>query len=173
MRRLLCSALFPVLLSTAACACGPAASQVTPMSSTASTPPAAPAPPTEEQRTAALDAASRAFVGELSAGDFAAASRRFGPKMSAALTPAKLGEIWAALAAQAGAFGAVEGSRIEKGPAVWVALVSCRFAHAPLTLEVAFDHEDRIEGFHARPGSASAEWAPPTTPTRPPSPSGR
>src|SRR5580692_7854979 len=159
MRALLCSFLLPVLLSTAACAPGPAAAPVTPMPSPASPvpPPAAPQASREER----VEAASRAFVAELAAGDFAAASRRFGPKMTAALTPAKLGEIWAALGAQAGAFGAVEAARLKKTPAVWVSLLTCRFAHAPLVLEIAFEKDDVIEGFHIAPGDTAASWTAP------------
>jgi uncharacterized protein len=154
MRRLVCSLLLPVLLSTTACTSGRASSQVTPMpSSTSST--------AEATASAGLEAASRAFIAELAAGDFAAASRRFGPKMTAALTPAKLGEIWAALAAQAGAFGAVEAGRIETSHGVRVSVLTCRFAHASLALEIAFDKDARIEGFHVVPGGANADWTAP------------
>jgi dienelactone hydrolase len=160
MRRLLRCLLLPIVLSTATCATAPAAPPVTSMPSAAPTPVPPPAAD-PAARADKLDHLSRAFVAELAAGSFAEASHRFGPKMTAALTPAKLGEIWAALGAQAGAFGGVESGRLVKTPGVWVSLLTCRFAHAPLVLEIAFDDEDRVEGFHVKPGDTAAAWAPP------------
>jgi uncharacterized protein len=97
---------------------------------------------------------ARAFVAELSRGDFPAAAGRFDATMSAALPSSALEQTWKGLQQGVGAFEAAGGARKEKEGAYEVVRLRCEFERATLEAKLAFDGERRIAGLFFTPPTA-------------------
>jgi hypothetical protein len=101
-------------------------------------------PPTDE-------AVAQEIVGQLAKGSFAEVTRRFDPTMTTALPAAKLGETWATLTAQMGAFQDQGATRSEEVQGYHAVYVPCRFAKGALDAKVVFDKEHRVSGLFFTP----------------------
>lgn len=121
---------------------------------------AAAAQPAAALSDSGLIARAERFVDQLSRGEHAAAAAGFDAAMKAALPAAKLGETWAGLQGQLGAFRGRTGSRVETLSGYQVVFVTSRFARASVDLQMTFDAAGRIAGFFVRPAANPAGPAP-------------
>jgi hypothetical protein len=97
------------------------------------------------------ETSARSFIDDLARHDWAAATQRFNREMAEAESPARLETTWTRTETKAGAFEAVEKSRLEADPRTRTAVLTVRFAQHRRTLRVVFDGEQRIAGFWIRP----------------------
>jgi hypothetical protein len=117
------------------------------------------------ERDAYLDGVARAFLAELSAGDFDAASRRFGPE-GAAAAAVRLRDTWGTWTAACGPLREIQESRIERDsedtPAQNVATgctwrLALHFARADAKARMVFDRDEHIVSFQL--GQAVSNFA--------------
>jgi dipeptidyl aminopeptidase/acylaminoacyl peptidase len=89
-------------------------------------------------------ALARAAVEQIARGDYAGALARFGPEVQKALEGGKLAEAWNATVADAGAFVAVESTRVEPGAVI----VHARFAKGTVDIGLGFRDGDAPTALH-------------------------
>ncbi len=121
-------------------------------------------PPNDPQTGPGLEDAGREFVALLADGEFADAVARFDETMKAALSEKKLKAAWEDVVAQAGAFLAQAGVRIEKVQVYDIVVVTCRFENAPFDVRVVLDASRRVAGLFFAPAAAPLPSAVPKEP---------
>src|SRR5579871_3849632 len=104
---------------------------------------------------------AKAFVDQLSKGDFATATQRFDATMQGALPADKLRETWQALVGQAGAFQQQVGTHTATTQGYDIVFVTCQFALARIDVKVVFDGKKQIAGLFFLPAQAAQEYSPP------------
>jgi len=97
------------------------------------------------------EAIAQEIVGQLAKGSFPEVTRRFDPTMTAALPAAKLGDTWAALTTQMGAFQGQGATRSEDVQGFHVVHIPCQFAKGTLDAKVVFDKDQRVSGLFFAP----------------------
>ena len=86
------------------------------------------------------------MVDSMAKGDFAAATKDFDATMKAALPAEKLGQSWAQVTAQIGAFKSRTGSREAQEAGFQTVHVTCQFEKASWDIKVVFDKDGKIGG---------------------------
>ena len=86
------------------------------------------------------------MVDSMAKGDFASATKDFDATMKAALPAEKLGQSWAQVTAQIGAFKSRTGSREAQEAGYQTVRVTCRFEKNPMDIKVVFDKDRKIAG---------------------------
>ncbi|WP_435360541.1 alpha/beta fold hydrolase [Haloarchaeobius sp. DFWS5] len=115
---------------------------------------------TTDQPAGDVTEAARQFVEQWSAGKNEAAAEQFTPQVAAQLDPAALGQLWANLQQESGAFVGIDGleeSTVQEYRAVVVRL---RFAQGLQGLRLVFDDQAKIAGLQFV-SVADTEWTPP------------
>ncbi len=111
--------------------------------------------------TISNEARARDFIAKLARHDFSRAFGDFDEKMRAAMPERKLGEVWSAMEAQAGAFERVDSVTLSDAGDFHVVVAKASFARAPLVLRVALDGAGRVSGFFVAPGDSAKAWEAP------------
>lgn len=133
------------------------------MASCAQAAPAATPLPAASSTSASSDLIplAQAFIYQMVKGDFAAATSRFDSAMKTAAPEAKLKEIWGQLITQMGAFKGQTGTHSVEQAGMTSVFVTCEFEKTTVDLNVSFNAQSQIGGFHiALAGSGSATPAP-------------
>lgn len=106
---------------------------------------------------------AEAMVDSMAKGDFTSAVSGFNATMNAAMSSEKLGQTWAQLTAQAGAFKARTGSREIQEGGFQTICVACQFEKTMLDIKVVFDKDGKIGGLWFVPhvAAADATYSPP------------
>ncbi len=99
---------------------------------------------------------AEAFVDLLAARQFDRAESYFDSTVRAALPAAALGNAWAALTAQAGAFQRRLSARVVQTGGYQSVYVTCAFARAAIDVVVTFDGDGQIGGLHFVQSTAAA-----------------
>ena len=86
------------------------------------------------------------LVDSMAKGDFASATKNFDATMKAALPAEKLGQSWAQVTAQIGAFKSRTGSREAQEAGFQTVHVTCQFEKANWDIKVVFDKDGKIGG---------------------------
>jgi dienelactone hydrolase len=94
---------------------------------------------------------ARALVAALHKGDFVAAGTQFDATMKRVLPEKKLEEVWRATVKQLGAFQKITASHTGKVGSAPIIDLDCKFEKQEVRIRVAFDREDRIQGFFFQP----------------------
>ena len=102
---------------------------------------------------------ARRFLEHCRASRFDEAASAFNAKMKAALTPEKLGQVWAGLEQQLGPIKEIGAPRQQDAGASRRAKVRCEFEKSALDALLSFDAEGRIEGFFLVPAAKTEEAA--------------
>jgi dienelactone hydrolase len=102
-------------------------------------------------------------IRDLVAGNFGKIEAQFDSKMAAALPPGKLGDGFASITQQVGAFQSIVSTTTSKVQGLDVVKLVCKFAGATLDATVAYDPDGKIAGLGFRPHqeTAAAPWTPP------------
>jgi len=108
--------------------------------------------------------AAQTFISQLAKGDFASATSRFDDTMKGAAPAATLQQIWQQLISQFGAFKQQTGTRTNEISGYRNVFVTCEFANQTVELEVTFNTQDQISGFHIVTPSTNATETPYTPP---------
>ena len=114
----------------------------------------------EEPTAPDLKADAQAFVRQLAAGQFDAATARFDAAMKAALPPEKLKAAWASTVGAVGAFQEQTGVRQESQAAYRIVYVTCRFETMSLEAKLVYDGQGKVTGLWFEPAQP-AEYAAP------------
>lgn len=109
--------------------------------------------PAAQAQTADFTNRAAEFVTLLSGKDYEAAVKMFDDTMASALPAEKLEGVWQSLVLQAGPFLAQGDARQEKIAGYDVCFVPCRFEHATLNAQIAFNREAKISGLYFRPSN--------------------
>ena len=128
---------------------------------------AAPGATTPTTPAAASDVVSLAqtFINQLVQGDFSGATSRFTDTMKSAAPADKLQQIWQQLTTQLGAFKQQTQAKAVVQSGITSVYVTCEFANSTVDLQVTFNAQLQISGFHvAAAGSGSATPLPYTPP---------
>jgi len=96
------------------------------------------------------------MVDSMAKGDFASATRDFDATMAAAMSSEKLGQTWAQLTAQAGAFKSRTGSREAQEASFQMVYVTCQFEKTSLDIRVVIGASGQVGGL----------WFVPTQPAK-------
>lgn len=99
------------------------------------------------------------FIGQLVAGEFAAAAASFDATMAEALPAADLASTWQQLGGQVGAYEQEISRRQESTGGYDAVIVTAQFERSPLDIRVVFDSERRIAGLFFQPSSTTASGA--------------
>ena len=91
------------------------------------------------------------MVDSMAKGDFASATKDFDATMNAALPAEKLGQSWAQVTAQIGAFKSRTGSREAQEAGFQTVHVTCQFEKIPIDIKVVFDKDGKIGGLLGSP----------------------
>src|SRR5262249_37388945 len=100
-----------------------------------------------------LEKAARAFIEQLSQGEFARATDGFDATMRKALPPDELKKTWEKVVGDAGAYQKQLGSRAGKTGAYGVIVVTCQFTKSKQDVRVVFDKDGKITGLFFRPAA--------------------
>lgn len=104
---------------------------------------------------------AQAFIDQMVKGDFAAATSRFDSAMKTAAPEAKLKDIWGQLITQLGAFKGQTDTRTVEQAGMTSIFVTCEFEKTTVDLNVTFNAQAQIAGFHiAAAGSGSTTPVP-------------
>ena len=108
---------------------------------------------------------ARNVVEQMRAEKFDEVAREFDAKVASLMSAARLGEVWAMLRQQAGAFESFIDHRVSAAGGITAVVLGCRFEKTSLNVMVAFDAENKIAGlrFAPRPGAADTAPATPTS----------
>lgn len=88
------------------------------------------------------------MVDSMAKGDFASATKDFDATMQAALPAEKLGQSWAQVTAQIGAFKSRTGSREAQEAGYQMVYVTCQFEKTTMDIKVVFDKDGKIGGLY-------------------------
>ena len=91
------------------------------------------------------------MVDSMAKGDFASATKDFDATMQAALSAEQLGQSWAQVTAQIGAFKSRTGSREAQEAGFQTVHVTCQFEKANWDIKVTFDKDGKIGGLLGSP----------------------
>ena len=91
------------------------------------------------------------MVDSMAKGDFAGATKDFDATLKAVLPAEKLGQSWAQVTAQIGAFKSRTGSREAQEAGSQTVHVICRFEKGSWDVRVTFDKDGKIGGLHGSP----------------------
>ena len=100
------------------------------------------------------------FINQMAAGDFAGAESRFTDTMKTAAPEASLKNTWNQMIAQFGAFKQQLGSRDVTQSGFISIYVTCQFANTIMDLEVTFNAQSQIAGFHITQPNSGATPTP-------------
>jgi len=103
------------------------------------------------------------MVDSMAKGDFASATKDFDATMNATLSAEQLGQSWAQVTAQIGAFKSRTGSREAQEAGYQTVHVICQFEKASWDIKVTFDKDGKIGGLWFVPhvSAADAQYSPP------------
>ena len=104
-------------------------------------------PPTQQE----LETAARAFVDQLTAGDYTAASATFDPTMAAAVPPARLQAIWEDMLQRYGPLQAVEEAQVSQVNEYTAVNLKTRFERASVNVRVVYNQSGQVSGFFQTP----------------------
>jgi dienelactone hydrolase len=90
---------------------------------------------------------ARALIAALHRNDFVAAGTHFDATMKKVLPESKLQELWRATVKEVGAFQKITGVYTGKVGSAPIVELNCKFDKQEVGIRVAFDREDRIQGF--------------------------
>ena len=111
--------------------------------------------------TSAFVPLAQAFINQLVQGDFTAATSSFTDTMKNAAPPDKLKQIWQQLTDQLGAFKQQLDAKTVDQSGMTSVYVTCEFANSTVDLQVTFNAQLQISGFHvAAAGTGSATPVP-------------
>jgi len=91
------------------------------------------------------------LVDSMAKGDFASATKDFDATMNAALSAEQLGQSWAQVTAQIGAFKSRTGSREAQEAGFQTVHVICQFEKGSWDIKVTFDKDGKIGGLLGSP----------------------
>ena len=91
------------------------------------------------------------MVDSMAKGDFASATKDFDATMNATLSAEQLGQSWAQVTAQIGAFKSRTGSREAQEAGYQTVHVICQFEKASWDIKVTFDKDGKISGLWGSP----------------------
>ena len=91
------------------------------------------------------------MVDSMAKGDFASATKDFDATMNAALSAEQLGQSWAQVTAQIGAFKSRTGSREAQEAGFQTVHVICQFEKGSWDIKVTFDKDGKIGGLLGSP----------------------
>lgn len=86
------------------------------------------------------------MVDLMAKGDFKAATADFDSTMLSVMPAEKLGQVWASLAPQVGAFKSRTGTREAEDQGFKTVYVTCQFEKLSLDIKIAFDGSDKVSG---------------------------
>lgn len=109
--------------------------------------PLAQTPPTQAE----LEAAARAFIDQLAAGQYDAAATSFDSTMLAAVPPDRLMTIWVEMGSQYGTLQSVGAAEIAESGEYTAVNVLTTFERATVNLRVVFNRQGQISGFFQYP----------------------
>jgi len=89
---------------------------------------------------------AEAMVDSMAKGDFKAASADFDATVAAQMPAEKLGQVWASLAPQIGAFKSRTGTREAEEQGFKMVYVTCQFEKMSLDAKIVFDASDKVSG---------------------------
>ncbi len=95
------------------------------------------------------------MVDSMVRGDFASATKDFDAAMQAALPAEKLGQSWAQVTAQIGAFKSRTGSREAQEAGSQTVHVTCQFEKGSWDIKVTFDKDGKIGGLYGSPAQSA------------------
>ncbi len=99
---------------------------------------------------------AKAFVDQLSKGEFAQALEPFDATMRRVVPEEKLKKIWAGVVAKAGPFKRQVGARTEKSGPHEAVFVTCEFGKGRLDVKIVFNREGQIAGLFFTPSRTPA-----------------
>ena len=99
-------------------------------------------------KPSATQLVAEGMVDSMAKGDFASATKDFDATMQAALPAEKLGQSWAQVTAQIGAFKSRTGSREAQEAGFQTVHVTCQFEKARWDIKVVFDKDGKIGGLY-------------------------
>jgi uncharacterized protein len=105
--------------------------------------------------------AAQNFIGQVAAGDFAAAGRIFDSNMAQALPEAKLKETWQQLIGQVGAFQNQLDCQVAERQDIRIVTVTCQFERTPLDLRLVFTQSGQLGGMNYQPTPSTSPYNPP------------
>jgi dienelactone hydrolase len=95
------------------------------------------------------------LVDSMARGDFASATKDFDATMKAALSAEQLGQSWAQVTAQIGAFKSRTGSREAQEAGFQTVHVTCQFEKGSWDIKVTFDKDGKIGGLYGSPAQSA------------------
>jgi len=104
---------------------------------------------------------AKAMLDALNKGDYDAAARYFDKTMTEKMPPEKCKEIWTAVTKQIGAFKKVERTETSTVKTATIIDLVCEFEKTPIKLRLAFDNDDKIQGFFLLPATQPKYEIPP------------
>ena len=108
-----------------------------------------------------LEAQAKALVADLLARQFDKVVARFDATMTNVMPASKLGATLDAVLAQAGAFRAIKGTRIQEAQGYRIVFVTCEFEKASLDIRLPYDTKGRVAGMFFAQSQPAVEWAAP------------
>lgn len=103
------------------------------------------------------EAATRELAGLLAKREFARVTEQFDDRMKAALTSAKLEEVWTGLTTQVGPFKEMKQARIEDAPPHKVVLLPLEFERGALALKATWDEQGKLTGLFFVPAETQSD----------------
>jgi dienelactone hydrolase len=107
-------------------------------------------------------AAAKAFVDQLTTGDYKAATATFTQDMLNVFGPDKMEETWQAVLKQVGAFLQQTGTHTEQVTDYDIVYVSADFENGSLDIKIVFDRQGKIAGLYFVPPQNTQPYVPPT-----------
>jgi dienelactone hydrolase len=101
------------------------------------------------------------FINQMTAGDYASASREFSRELLQALPEAKLKETWQGLIGQFGDFQEISKVQAVERDAYSILTVTSQFQNASLDFRLTFDQNGQIAGLTYQPATSDSPYTPP------------
>lgn len=115
--------------------------------------------PTSGRTPAEFEAAARAVVQSLQAGEWSGVVARFAPVMAKAMPAEALAQTWQGVVGKVGAFQRVEELRQDTDGPYTIADLTCAFAKERLTVRVVLDGNLLVNGLFFKPAWNPPPWA--------------
>ena len=115
----------------------------------------------DQAKPATVDATAlaRTFVEQLTKGDYAAATKTFDEKVSAAVPEQKLRALWESIPSQLGPYQRTGAPRISSKGDVQIAVVPVTFAKGDVELQLVYNATGQVIGIFIRPAADNKPFA--------------
>ena len=107
------------------------------------------------------EALAKSLVTDLLARHFDKVVAQFDETMAGAMPASKLGAILDTVLAQAGAFRAIKGTRVQEAQGYRIVFVTCEFEKLSMDVRLPYNAEGRVAGMFFAQSQPAAEWVAP------------